>query len=144
MKISKISLLTLIITAGIILSGCSTKANTAELQGSSWKLVSFGSPQNQTAAAAGIETHLDFGEIKAALGLPMLIGTSRKRFIGTLLGGAGPDERAEGTAATVTLAIAGGADIVRVHDVAHVARTVRVADAVVRYRADTRPGPPAE
>jgi dihydropteroate synthase len=84
------------------------------------------------------------GEIKAALGLPMLIGTSRKRFIGTLLGGAGPDERAEGTAATVTLAIAGGADIVRVHDVAHVARTVRVADAVVRYRADTRPGPPAE
>lgn len=84
------------------------------------------------------------GEIRAALALPMLVGTSRKRFIGTLLGGAAPDERAEGTAATVALAIAGGADIVRVHDVAHVARTVRVADAVVRYRTESRTEPAAE
>jgi dihydropteroate synthase len=40
----------------------------------------------------------------------------------------------EGTAASVALAIAGGADVVRVHDVAHMARTVRVADAIVRWR----------
>jgi dihydropteroate synthase len=72
-------------------------------------------------------------ELKVAVGgLPMLVGTSRKRFIGELLGGAGPDDRVEGTAATVALAIAAGADIVRVHDVAAIARTRRVADAIVR------------
>ena len=65
-------------------------------------------------------------------GLPVLVGTSRKRFLGELLGGAGPDDRVEGTAATVALAVASGADVVRVHDVATIARTLRVADAVVR------------
>lgn len=73
------------------------------------------------------------GELKAALdGLPMLVGTSRKRFLGELTGGAAPDDRVEGTAATVALAIAAGADIVRVHDVAQMARVRTVADAVVR------------
>jgi dihydropteroate synthase len=71
-------------------------------------------------------------ELKAALGLPLLVGTSRKRFIGQLLDDAPPDDRVEGTAATVALAIAAGADVVRVHDVAHIARTVRVADAIIR------------
>ncbi|HEX7172287.1 MAG TPA: dihydropteroate synthase [Candidatus Limnocylindria bacterium] len=72
-------------------------------------------------------------ELKVAVGgMPLLVGTSRKRFLGELLGGAGPDDRVEGTAATVALAIAAGADVVRVHDVAHVARTRRVADAIVR------------
>ena len=65
-------------------------------------------------------------------GLPVLVGTSRKRFLGELLGGASPDDRVEGTAATVALAVASGADVVRVHDVATIARTLRVADAVVR------------
>ena len=72
-------------------------------------------------------------ELKAALdGMPLLVGTSRKRFLGELLDGAGPDDRVEGTAATVALAIGSGADVVRVHDVAHMARTRRVADAIVR------------
>ena len=72
-------------------------------------------------------------ELKAALdGLPLLVGTSRKRFIGELLGGAAPDDRREGTAATVALAIGAGADIVRVHDVEVMSRTRTVADAVVR------------
>lgn len=75
------------------------------------------------------------GELKAALGgLPLLVGTSRKRFIGELLGGVPPDERLEGTAATVALAIAHGADVVRVHDVAEMARVTRVADGIVRWR----------
>ena len=75
------------------------------------------------------------GELKLALGgLPMLVGTSRKRFIGELLGGAPPDQRLEGTAATVSLAIAQGADIVRVHDVAPMMRTVKVSDGIVRWR----------
>ena len=72
-------------------------------------------------------------ELKAALGgLPVLVGTSRKRFLGELLGGAAPDQRLEGSAATAALAVMSGADIVRVHDVAPIARTVRIADAVVR------------
>jgi dihydropteroate synthase len=75
------------------------------------------------------------GELKSALGgLPVLVGTSRKRFIGELLGGAPPDERLEGTAATVALAIAEGVDMVRVHDVESIMRTVRVADGIVRWR----------
>ncbi len=72
-------------------------------------------------------------ELKLALGgLPLVIGTSRKRFLGELLDGADADDRVEGTAATVALAIASGADVVRVHDVEHMARTRRVADAIVR------------
>lgn len=72
-------------------------------------------------------------ELKMALGgLPLVIGTSRKRFLGELLDGADAEDRVEGTAATVALAIASGADVVRVHDVEHVARTRRVADAIVR------------
>ena len=69
---------------------------------------------------------------KAELGLPVLVGTSRKRFLGELLDGAAPDDRVEGSAATAALAVASGADIVRVHDVGPIARTLRVADAVVR------------
>jgi dihydropteroate synthase len=72
-------------------------------------------------------------ELKEALeGRPLLVGTSRKRFIGELLDGAPPNDRVEGTAASVALAVAAGADIVRVHDVAHIARTLRVSDAIVR------------
>lgn len=75
------------------------------------------------------------GELKAALGgLPMLVGTSRKRFLGELLGGAPPEDRLEGTAASVALAINAGADIVRVHDVAPIMRVVRVADGIVRWQ----------
>ena len=83
-------------------------------------------------------------ELKTALGLPLLIGTSRKRFIGEILDGAPASDRLEGTAASVVLAIASGADVVRVHDVAHIARAVRVADAIVR-RLDQAPAasPPA-
>ena len=66
------------------------------------------------------------------LGLPLLVGTSRKSTIGRLLGGLPPHERVEGTAATVALAIAGGADIVRVHDVQAMKRVCQVSDAIVR------------
>jgi dihydropteroate synthase len=70
-----------------------------------------------------------------ALGRPILSGTSRKRTIGHVLG-LPPDERLEGTAATVALSIVGGADIVRVHDVRPMARVARMTDAVVRGVAD--------
>jgi dihydropteroate synthase len=61
------------------------------------------------------------------LGLPILIGTSRKSFIGKLLE-VPVDERVEGTAATVTAAVLRGADVVRVHDVEAMTRVARVAD----------------
>ncbi len=67
-----------------------------------------------------------------ALGYPVLVGTSRKSFIGHILGGLPPEERLEGTLATLALAIAWGADAVRVHDVKEAVRAVRVADALVR------------
>lgn len=83
--------------------------------------------------AENLELLHRLAELKSALGgLPLLLGTSRKRFLGELLDGAAPTDRVEGTAATVALAIAAGADIVRVHDVAAIDRTRRVADAVVR------------
>ena len=61
------------------------------------------------------------------LGQPILIGTSRKSFIGKLLD-LPAGERAEGTAATVTAAVLRGADVVRVHDVREMTRVARVAD----------------
>jgi dihydropteroate synthase len=69
------------------------------------------------------------------LGFPLLVGTSRKSTIGRLLG-LPPEQRVEGTAATVALAIAGGADVVRVHDVLEMVRVCRVSDAIIR---DWRP-----
>ncbi len=66
-----------------------------------------------------------------ALGRPLLVGTSRKSHIGLVLG-TPVEDRLEGTAATVALSIAYGADIVRVHDVRQMARVARMADAVVR------------
>jgi len=70
------------------------------------------------------------------LGLPILIGPSRKRFIGRILadtrGDAPPEERLEGTAAAVAVGIARGADIVRVHDVAPIVKVARVTDAITR------------
>jgi dihydropteroate synthase len=71
------------------------------------------------------------GELRV-LGRPVLVGTSRKSTIGAVLGGLPVEERLEGTAATVALAIAGGADIVRVHDVREMARVAKMSDAVVR------------
>ncbi len=65
------------------------------------------------------------------LGLPVLVGTSRKSTIGAVIGKP-VEQRLLGTAATVALAIAGGADIVRVHDVAAMVDVVRTADAIVR------------
>lgn len=64
--------------------------------------------------------------------MPLLVGTSRKSTIGFVLGDAPASDRLEGTAATVALAVAAGADIVRVHDVREMVRVVRVSDAVVR------------
>ncbi len=66
------------------------------------------------------------------LGRPLVLGTSRKKFIGTVLDIPVPAERAFGTAATVALGIERGACIVRVHDVAAMAQAARMTDAIVK------------
>ncbi len=77
----------------------------------------------------------------AKLGYPLLVGTSRKGFLGAALARGGnpapPEDRIWGTAATVTASILHGAHIVRVHDVAEMAKVVRVADCLL----DPKKGP---
>lgn len=77
-----------------------------------------------------IEILRRLGELKI-LGQPILIGTSRKSLIKMVLS-LPARERVEGTAATVAIGIANGADIVRVHDVKQMARVCKMADAIVR------------
>jgi dihydropteroate synthase len=67
----------------------------------------------------------------ARLGFPIMVGTSRKGFIGRALGGASAKERIWGTAATVVQSILGGAHIVRVHDAAEMAQVARVTDLIL-------------
>ena len=66
----------------------------------------------------------------ARLGCPLLVGTSRKAFIGRALGGAAAEQRIWGTAATVAAGILGGAHIVRVHDVAEMVQVAKLADSI--------------
>jgi len=66
-----------------------------------------------------------------SLGYPILLGTSRKSFIGFTLD-LPPDQRVEGTAATVAVGITRGADMIRVHDVKEMARVAKMTDALVR------------
>ncbi len=66
------------------------------------------------------------------LGRPILLGTSRKKFIGTILDIQAPERRVDGTAATVAIGIARGASIVRVHDVGRMVNVARMTDAIVK------------
>jgi len=72
------------------------------------------------------------------LGRPVLIGTSRKSLIGMVLD-LPADQRLEGTAATLAISIARGADIVRIHDVAGMTRVCRMSDAIIRGRCQGKP-----
>ncbi|MBI4759320.1 MAG: dihydropteroate synthase [Chloroflexi bacterium] len=81
-------------------------------------------------AEQNLEILQRLSELKS-LGRPILLGTSRKSFIGRVLN-LPPDQRLHGTAATVALGIAQGADIVRVHDVKEMAQVACMADAMVR------------
>ncbi len=75
-------------------------------------------------------------DVIRSLGYPVLVGPSRKSFIGYTLD-LPPDQRLEGTAAAVAVSITRGADIVRVHDVEPLMRVVRMTDAIVRPRVAT-------
>ena len=81
--------------------------------------------------AQNLEMLRRLAELRAS-GYPLLVGTSRKSTIGRALGGLPVDQRLEGTAASIAIAVANGADVVRVHDVREMVRAARVADAIVR------------
>lgn len=82
------------------------------------------------SAAQNLELLRHLDQLRT-LGLPILVGTSRKSTIGQVLN-LPVDQRLEGTAATVALAIAKGADLVRVHDVREMVRVARMSDAIIR------------
>ena len=85
--------------------------------------------------AKGTEQNLallrGLSELRAE-GYPLLVGPSRKRFIGAVLGEPRPTARLWGTAAVCAQAISAGADVLRVHDVGPIAQTARMLDAIVR------------
>lgn len=136
------------------------KEVTAGLRAAVGRAVRAGVPQRQIVLDPGIGFGKSFRQNYellarlpelARLGFPLLVGTSRKRFLGATLaplfaglppgardaGYAPPEARIWGTAATLTASILGGAHIVRVHDVAEMAQVARVADCLL----DPRKGP---
>ncbi|MHB8605503.1 MAG: dihydropteroate synthase [Thermoplasmatota archaeon] len=66
------------------------------------------------------------------LGFPVLVGVSRKSFVGRLTGADAPKDRLEGTLAATSLAVANGANVIRTHDVAATKRAIAVAEAIAK------------
>jgi dihydropteroate synthase len=114
-----------------IVSGLSGSITMADAAGVSMDhlIVDPGIGFGKTAEQNLVVMHR-LSELKV-LNLPILLGTSRKSTIGAVLD-LPVEERLEGTAATVALGIAAGADMVRVHDVRAMVRVARMADAIVR------------
>ncbi len=90
--------------------------------------------------AHNLELLRRLGELRV-LSQPILVGTSRKGFIGLLLGGVPPAERVTGTGATLAVSVCHGADVVRVHDVGPAVQVVRVTDAIMRPGLPLPPAP---
>ncbi|MDO8483440.1 MAG: dihydropteroate synthase [Candidatus Limnocylindrales bacterium] len=90
-----------------------------------------------------LELMRELGTLRT-LGRPILLGTSRKSTLGRVLD-LGPEQRLEATLATTALAIAGGADMVRVHDVRANVRAARISDAIIRanWRSEPAEGGPS-
>ena len=119
-------------TIGNVVEGLTESLRIAREQGLSEEQVivdpgfNFGWTDEQA-----LEMLRRLGELRI-IGRPILIGTSRKSTIGKVLGGLPVEDRIEGTAATMAIAIANGADIIRVHDVKQMARVATMAGAVIR------------
>jgi dihydropteroate synthase len=104
-----------------------------------------GVPQERVCVDPGIGFGKDLGHnlellralrpMRARLEVPLLVGPSRKRFIGALTGADDPADRLEGTAGAVAWCAAEGADLVRVHDVRAMRRVTQVVDAIARGSA---------
>lgn len=80
--------------------------------------------------SANLEIIRRLGELRA-LQLPILVGPSRKRFIGSVLDTEDPLDRVEGTCAAAALSIAHGAALIRGHDIKELVRTARMTDAIL-------------
>jgi len=87
------------------------------------------------SGAQSMELMRNISVLRAELARPVLVGTSRKSFIGAITGES-VDDRRFGTAATVALAVQGGADIVRVHDVREMVSVSKMSDALTRQKRD--------
>jgi dihydropteroate synthase len=87
------------------------------------------------SGAQSMELMRNISVLRAELARPVLVGTSRKSFIGAVTGEL-VDDRRFGTAATVALAVQGGADIVRVHDVREMVSVSKMSDALTRQKRD--------
>jgi dihydropteroate synthase len=81
----------------------------------------------RTEQSIAVLKHLDR---LLALGYPLLLGPSRKRFVGEVAGGLPPEERLEGTLAACVVGLLGGARLFRVHDVRAARRALAVAESV--------------
>jgi dihydropteroate synthase len=116
-----------------VLSGLKRSIDRALDAGVAWENiivdpgVGFGKKLEQN-----LEIILRLGELKV-LGRPILLATSRKSMVGLTLD-LPPEQRLEGTAATIAIGIAGGTDMVRVHDVREMQRVCRMSDAIIRGR----------
>ncbi|KAF3913444.1 hypothetical protein AA313_de0200518 [Arthrobotrys entomopaga] len=100
-----------------------------------WKIIldpGIGFAKNQEHNLEILRNFSKLRDRKGLNGIPWLVGPSRKRFIGDITGVEKPDERQWGTGAAITACVAGGADIVRVHDVDEMAKVCKMADAIWR------------
>jgi len=104
---------------------CAREAGVAEAQLVVDPGIGFGkTTEHNLALLVGL------GRIRAALGLPVLVGTSRKSFLGRLTGDDAPEARGPATQAADAIAVFQGADALRVHDVASAARSAKIARAL--------------
>lgn len=100
-----------------------------------WRIMldpGIGFAKNQAQNLEILRRFAELRDSKWLVGLPWVVGASRKSFIGKITGVKRPSERAWGTATAVSAAIQGGADIVRVHDVEEMSQVVKMADAIWR------------
>lgn len=112
------------------------RVNAAEAAGiRRWRIILDPGVGFAKTAAQNLELLRRLNELRGFRGLeglPWLVGSSRKGFIGKITGVKEARERTWGTAATVAAAVQGGADIVRVHDVAEMSQVTKMADAIWR------------
>lgn len=100
-----------------------------------WRIMldpGIGFAKNKTHNLELLRRFAELRESAGLVGLPWVVGASRKGFIGQITGVDTPSKRAWGTASTVAAAVQGGADIVRVHDVEEMTQVAKMADAIWR------------
>ena len=103
-----------------------------------WRIIldpGIGFAKNQEHNLELLRRQSDLRKYPGLGGLPWLVGTSRKAFVGRITGVEEAKDRIWGTAAAVTAAIQGGADIIRVHDVEEMTQVAKMADAIWRVRS---------